>query len=85
MTMRPPTLPSKPEFVTNRNMVIVPHPPFSPDLAPCDFALLPKLKMKLKGRRFETVTSNGNHKRYVTALRKMTSTVFFAVASLFIG
>jgi hypothetical protein len=36
-------------------MVIVPHPPYSPDLAPCDFALFPKLKMKLKGRRFETV------------------------------
>jgi hypothetical protein len=35
-------------------MVIVPHPPYSPDLAPCDFALFPKLKMKLKGRRFET-------------------------------
>jgi hypothetical protein len=30
-------------------MVIVPHPP-------CDFALFPKLKMKLKGRHFETVS-----------------------------
>jgi hypothetical protein len=37
-------------------MVIVPHPPFSPHLALCDFALFPKLKMKLKGRRFETVS-----------------------------
>jgi hypothetical protein len=37
-------------------MVIVPHPPYSPDLPPCDFALFPKLKMKLKGRRFETVS-----------------------------
>jgi hypothetical protein len=37
-------------------MVIVPHAPYSPDLAPCDFALFPKLKMKLKGRRFETVS-----------------------------
>jgi hypothetical protein len=37
-------------------MVIVSHPPHSPDLAPCDFALFPKLKMKLKGRRFETVS-----------------------------
>jgi hypothetical protein len=40
----------------NNNMVIFPHPPYSPDLAPCDFALFPKLKMKLKGRRFETVS-----------------------------
>jgi hypothetical protein len=43
------------EFVTNNNMVIVPHPPFSPDLVACDFALFPKLKMKLRGRRFETM------------------------------
>jgi histone-lysine N-methyltransferase SETMAR len=35
------------EFVTN--MVIIPHSPCSPDLAPCDFALFPKLKMKLNG------------------------------------
>jgi hypothetical protein len=37
-------------------MVIVPHPPYSPDLAPCDFAMFPKLKMKLKGQQFETVS-----------------------------
>jgi transposase len=43
------------EFVTNNNMVIIPHPPYLPDLAPCDFALFPKLKRKLKGRHFETV------------------------------
>jgi transposase len=36
------------EFVTNNNMVIVPHPPYSLDLACYDFALFPKLKMKLK-------------------------------------
>jgi histone-lysine N-methyltransferase SETMAR len=41
---------------TNNNMVIVPHPPYSPDLTPCDFALFPKLKMKLKGWHFETVS-----------------------------
>jgi hypothetical protein len=43
------------EFVTNNNMVIVPHPSYSPYLAPCNFALFLKLTMKLKGRRFETV------------------------------
>jgi histone-lysine N-methyltransferase SETMAR len=35
------------EFVTDSNMIIVRHPPYSPDLASCDFALFPKLKMKL--------------------------------------
>jgi histone-lysine N-methyltransferase SETMAR len=43
------------QFVTN-NMVIIPHPPYSLDLAPCDIALFPKLKMKLKGWHFETVS-----------------------------
>jgi transposase len=43
------------EFVTNNNMVIVPYPPYSPDLAPCDFVLFLKLKMKMNGR-FETVS-----------------------------
>jgi hypothetical protein len=43
------------EFVTNSNVVIVPHRPYLPDLAPCDFTLFPKLKMKLK-ERFETVS-----------------------------
>jgi len=42
-------------FLTNNNMNVVPHPPYSPDLSPCDFFLFPKLKMKLKGRRFPTV------------------------------
>ena len=32
----------------------VPHPPYSPDLAPCDFCLFPKLKEKLRGCRYET-------------------------------
>jgi hypothetical protein len=30
-------------------------PPYSPDIAPCDFFLLPKMKIKLKGRRFDSI------------------------------
>jgi hypothetical protein len=44
------------EFVTNNNMVIINHPPYLPDLAPCDISLFPQLKMKLKGQHFETVS-----------------------------
>jgi hypothetical protein len=44
------------EFVTNNNMVIISHAAYSLDIAPCDFALFPKLEMKLKGRRFEIVS-----------------------------
>jgi hypothetical protein len=39
----------------NNNMAIILHPPCSLDLTPCDLALFPKLKMKLKGC-FETVS-----------------------------
>jgi hypothetical protein len=31
------------------------QPPYSPDLAPCNFWLFPKLKLPLKGKRFQTV------------------------------
>ena len=33
---------------------IVPRPRYSPDLAPCDFHLFPKIKEHLRGRRFDT-------------------------------
>jgi hypothetical protein len=36
-------------------MTIIPHPPFSPDLAPCDFSLFPKMKLKLKRRFIECI------------------------------
>lgn len=32
----------------------LPHPPYSPDLAPSDFYLFPRLKKHLKGRRFQS-------------------------------
>jgi hypothetical protein len=35
-------------------MAVIPHPSYSPDLAPCNFFLFLKLKFKLKGRRFDT-------------------------------
>ena len=33
----------------------VPHPPYSPEFAPCDFWLFPKFKEKLRGCRYETI------------------------------
>ncbi|PNF22065.1 hypothetical protein B7P43_G09729 [Cryptotermes secundus] len=43
------------EFLAKNKMAVVPHPPYSPDLAPCDFFPFPKMKIKMKGRRFDTV------------------------------
>jgi len=43
------------EFLAKKNIPILPHPPYSPDLAPCDFYLFPKLKSKLKSHHFRTM------------------------------
>jgi hypothetical protein len=36
-------------------MAVITHPPYSAHLAPCDFFPFPKMKLKLKGRRFDTI------------------------------
>jgi len=41
-------------FLAKNETTVVPQPPYSPDLAPADFFLFPKLKSTLKGRRFDT-------------------------------
>jgi len=43
------------EFLVKKNIPVLPHPPYSPDLAPCDFYLFCKLKSKLKGHHFGMV------------------------------
>jgi len=39
-------------FWRKKNIPVLPHPPYSPDLALCDFYLFPKLESKLKGHHF---------------------------------
>ena len=41
-------------FVKNSKL-IVPQSPYSPDMAPCDFWLFPKLKRPLRETRFESI------------------------------
>jgi transposase len=43
------------EFLAKKKIPVVPHPPYSPDLAPCDFFFFPRIKMKLKGRRSDHI------------------------------
>ncbi|VVC29679.1 Protein-tyrosine phosphatase-like,Dual specificity/tyrosine protein phosphatase, N- [Cinara cedri] len=38
------------QFYTKNYMIPLSHPPFSPDLAPCDFFLFPRMKRYLKGK-----------------------------------
>jgi len=39
----------------NRNIAVLHHPPYSPDLAPADYLLFPKSKFSSKGGHFQTV------------------------------
>jgi hypothetical protein len=41
-------------LLAEQKMAVIPHPPYSPDMAPCDFFLFPKMKLKLKRRQFDT-------------------------------
>ncbi|KAJ4429146.1 hypothetical protein ANN_26149 [Periplaneta americana] len=41
-------------FLAKHGITTVHQPPYSPDLAPCDFWLFPKLKTPLKGSHFES-------------------------------
>jgi len=43
------------QFLANKNITVLEHPPYSPDLDPCDFFLFPKIKPVLKGTHFVSV------------------------------
>ena len=42
-------------YLASLGWTVVPHPPYSPDLAPRDLFLFPKMKKTLKGKRFATM------------------------------
>ena len=42
-------------YLAKHQTSVVPHPPYSPDLAPADFFLFPKHKTTWKGCRFQTI------------------------------
>jgi len=43
------------QFLAKHGTAQLQQPPYSPDLAPCDFFLFPRLKKVLKGHRFEAM------------------------------
>lgn len=42
------------EFLTQQNVELLDHPPYSPDLSPNDFFTFPKIKDGLRGHRFQS-------------------------------
>ena len=43
------------DYSEEQELQVLPHPPCSPDLAPCDFWLFPTFKERLAGRKFYRV------------------------------
>ena len=41
------------QFLAGNNIALLEQPPYSPDLAPCNFFLFPKLKGVIRGTRFQ--------------------------------
>ncbi|CAH1971917.1 unnamed protein product [Acanthoscelides obtectus] len=41
------------QYLTEENMELLDHPPYSPDLRPNDFFTFPKIKNRLRGQRFQ--------------------------------
>jgi len=42
-------------FLASHGIPVVQQPPYSPDMAPCDFWLFPQLKTVMKAKRFEDI------------------------------
>ena len=48
------------EYLKESGLDVLDHPPYSPDLSPCDFWLFPRLKEMLAGHRFESCCGIGS-------------------------
>ncbi|CAH1989324.1 unnamed protein product [Acanthoscelides obtectus] len=42
------------QYLTEENVELLEHPPYSPDLSPHDFFTFPKIKNRLHGQRFQS-------------------------------
>jgi histone-lysine N-methyltransferase SETMAR len=58
------------QFLAKQKIAVTPHPPYSPDLAPCDFFLFPKMKLMLNRCRFDTTEIQAESQRVLDTDRK---------------
>ena len=47
-------------FLASEKVKVLNHPPYSPDLTPCDFFLFPRLKKMLSGNKYTSRSSLGS-------------------------
>jgi ABC-type nickel/cobalt efflux system permease component RcnA len=64
-------------FLTKHNVTVLPHPPYSPDLSPCDFFSVSTTEKRLKGRRHENIEAKRLRRRSSQAFRKRHSLAAF--------
>lgn len=58
------------EFLAKNNTIMMPQLPYSPDIAPCDFFLFPKLKRTMEGGHFDNIKDKQNRWRNCTSYQK---------------
>ena len=58
------------EFLACNSITVLEHPPYSPDLAPCDFFLFPKCKLVLRGWHLGDVTIKSETTSLLKGLRE---------------
>lgn len=74
---RPHTAKLSQTYISKSSFTLLEHPPYSPDLAPCDFFLFGFIKGKLAGKNF---SSPEELQKAITAiLSTLDKTVFFSV------
>ena len=47
-------------FLASEKVKVLNHPPYSPDLSPCDFFLFPRLQKMLSGNKYKSRSSLGS-------------------------
>ena len=57
------------QFLAQKMVAVLDHPPYAPDLAPADFFLFPHLKATIKGAGFADVNAIKDH--LTTVLRSI--------------
>jgi len=62
------------QFLAQHGVPVLDHPPYSPDLAPADFFLFPRLKSIMKGARFADMAAI--KKRVTAVLRSILKEAF---------
>ncbi|UYV67222.1 hypothetical protein LAZ67_4004429 [Cordylochernes scorpioides] len=67
---RPHTAVTVQLYSAKHGIALLPQPPYSPDIAPNDFFVYPKIKKVLKGRRFDSISEiKENSKNILKSLK----------------